>query len=98
MDCFVSIDLYNKVIMKKITLIWTILVMLTSFAFLLGYFEILNNFFIFLLLVTTFLKGQLIIDYFMNLREIQLKYRILPTIWIVVVLVLVSIAYYLPVT
>jgi len=98
MDCFVSIDLHNKVIMKKITIIWSVLIALTVFAFVLGYFKILNNFFIFLLLVTTFLKGQLIIDYFMNLREVQLKYRILPTIWIVVVLVLVSIAYYLPVT
>lgn len=83
--------------MKKTTLIWSLLITLTFFAFILGYFKVINNFFVFLLLITTFLKIQLIIDYFMNLREIQLKYRILPTLWIVVVLVLIAIAYYLPI-
>ena len=82
--------------MKKTLQIWLVLLGLTLFAFLLGYLKVLNDFFIFALLVTTFLKGQLIIDYFMNLSEVQLKYRLLPTIWLGMVLIIVGFAYYLP--
>ena len=83
--------------MKKYILIWIILLSLTSFAFFLGYFKVINNFFIFILFISTFIKGQLIIDYFMNLSEVQLKYRVLPTVWLGIVLGLVSTAYYLPI-
>jgi cytochrome c oxidase subunit 4 len=83
--------------MRKTTPTWFILLALTLLAFLLGYLEIINNFFVFLLLVTTFIKGQLIVDYFMKLSEVQLRYRILPTIWMTIVLGLIGVAYYTPI-
>jgi len=83
--------------MIKIQYTWFSLLVLTLFSFSIGWFKITSDFFIFVLLVTTFLKGQLIIDYFMNLREVQLKYRILPTIWIIIVLGLIAFSYYLPI-
>lgn len=84
--------------MKKITKIYLGLVLLTFFAFLLGYFNVQNNFFIALLLITTFIKGQFIIDYFMNLSEVQLKYRLLLIVWLVIVICLIALAYYLPIS
>jgi hypothetical protein len=50
-----------------------------------------------ILLVTTFIKGQLVADYFMGLKTVQTKYRLLPTGWLVIVLSLIAVAYYLPV-
>jgi len=82
--------------MKKITTIWIILLTLTLFSFLVGELKITNNFFIALLLVTTFFKGQLIINYFMNLSEVQLKYKLLPIIWLASVLIIIAFTYYLP--
>ena len=79
--------------MKKI---WIILVILTTFAFLLGYFKFTSPTLIAVLLLSTFIKGQLVIDHFMGLKDVSLKYRLIPTIWLFIVLSLISIAYYLP--
>jgi cytochrome c oxidase subunit IV len=84
--------------MKKLAeRIWFILVVLTIFAFLLGYLKLISAFLVAVLLMTTFIKGQLIIDYFMGLKDTQLKYRIIPTLWLIVILSSIAIAYYLPV-
>ena len=84
--------------MNKLTIIWIILTLLTLFAFSLGWLEVTSSSFIFALLLTTLIKGQLVIDYFMGLSEIRLKYRIIPTIWISCVILLIGIAYYTPAT
>lgn len=77
--------------------IFVILVILSFSAFLVGHLELFGGFFAILLVISTFVKGQLISDYFMDLREVDYKYRLIPTIWLVVVLSLITIAYMLPV-
>lgn len=72
--------------MDKITKIWIALLLFSSFAFGLGWFEMVSDFFVALLLLTTFIKGYLVIEYFMGLREVSLKYRIIPTVWLTIVL------------
>ena len=85
--------------MKRILeYVWIILVILTIFAYLLGYLKYVSSFFVAVLLITTFIKGQLVIDYFMDLKNVQLKYRLIPIIWLSVVISLIAAAYYLPVT
>ena len=76
--------------------IWMILVVLTIFAFSLGYLELVSSFVVGVLLVSTFVKGQLVIDYFMGLKNVELKYRLIPTVWLGVIISLVAIAYFLP--
>ena len=83
--------------MDKFTKIWLLLVILTLFAFGLGWFKLLTLSALAVLLLSTFLKGQLISDYFMGLKEIKGKYRFIPTIWLFVTLTLVALAYYVPV-
>jgi hypothetical protein len=78
--------------------ILAILATLTLFAYLLGYLKIISTFFVAVLLGTTFIKGQLVIDYFMGLKNVRLRYRIIPTIWLSIVITLIGVAYYLPVT
>jgi len=83
---------------KYLEYIWGILAVLTLFAFLLGYLKIISTFFVAVLLGTTFIKGQLVIDYFMGLKNVSLKYRIIPTIWLGVVITLIGVAYYMPIS
>jgi hypothetical protein len=82
---------------KVLEYIWIVLVILTVFAYLLGYLKLINTSLVMILLVTTFIKGQLVADYFMGLKTVQTKYRLLPTVWLVIVLSLIAVAYYLPV-
>jgi len=75
--------------------IYITLIFLTLLAFVFGWFKLVSSTIVAILLVTTFIKGQLIIDYFMGLKEIQLKYRIIPTIWLGFVIFFIGIAYYM---
>jgi cytochrome c oxidase subunit IV len=81
---------------KRVKSVWIILVILTIFAYLLGYLKLIDNSLVALLLITTFIKGELVIDYFMGLKSVRLKYRLIPIIWLGIVLLLIALAYYLP--
>ena len=81
---------------KTIEGVWITLILFSLFAFLLGYLELIGSVMVGILLVSTFIKGQLVIDYFMGLKDVRLKYRIIPTIWLIVLLSLIAVAYYLP--
>ena len=84
--------------MKRILeIIWIILVILTIFAYLLGYLNYINESLVAILLFTTFVKGQLVIDYFMDLKTVELKHRLVPTLWLIITISLLGIVYYLPV-
>ena len=84
--------------MKKILeIVWITLIGLTIFAYLLGYLKYIDATFVPVLLVSTFIKGFLVIEHFMDLKNVQGKYRYIPTIWLGVVLGLIAIAYFLPV-
>ncbi len=82
--------------MRKLEIAWITLVLLTIFAFLLGYLNYVNSVFVSLLLISTFIKGQVVIDYFMGLKHVRLRYRLIPTIWLWGVISLIATAYYLP--
>ena len=76
---------------------WIILILLTIFAFLLGYLDYISKYLVAVLLLTTFIKGQLVIDYFMGLKDVSLKYRMIPIVWLLITISLIATAYYLPV-
>jgi cytochrome c oxidase subunit IV len=82
---------------KNLEFIWIVLILLSIFAFLLGYLKLVSSSLVAVLLISTFIKGQLVVDYFMGLKEVKFKYRIIPTLWLSVVLSLVAVAYYVPV-
>jgi hypothetical protein len=80
---------------KTMELIWISLVVLTIFAYILGYFKFISSFFVGILLISTFIKGAMVSDYFMGLSDVSFKYRIIPAVWLFVVLTLVGVAYYI---
>ena len=49
-------------------------------------------------LVSTFIKSQLVSEYFINLKKVTLKYRIIPTVWLFIIFSFISIAYYTPIS
>ncbi len=82
--------------MKRILeIVWIVLVILTVFAYLLGYLKLIDTALVGALLFTTFVKGALVSDYFMGLKNVSTKYRLIPIIWLTVVIALIGVAYYL---
>jgi len=81
--------------MDRYTKIWLILVSLTIFAFGIGWFNLGSSLIIGSLLVTTFLKGNLVIEYFMGLNQVEGKYRYIPTIWLGTIIALIAAGYYI---
>ena len=77
------------------TIMWLILVSLTSFTFLIGWNEMVNNSVVGVLLVVTFIKGQLVSDYFMELKHTKKIWRIVPIIWLILILGSIALTYYL---
>lgn len=83
--------------MRNMKFIWITLISLTLFAFLLGYLQLINASLVTVLLFTTFIKGQLVIDYFMGLKNVALSYRLIPTVWLLLMVSMIALAYYLPI-
>jgi len=82
---------------NKLEIAWFTLVVLTLFAFSLGVLNTINTSMVAILLISTFIKGQVVIDYFMGLKNVRLRYRLIPSMWLFMVISLISIAYYLPI-
>ena len=87
-----------KSISLKTSLMYTYLILigLTSLTFLLGYFGQINSFLVGFILLITFIKGYLVIDYFMDLKEIAFKWRLFPILWLFLVITLIGVSYYFP--
>ena len=97
MDSTISTHLYYKVVGMKRTveIVWIVLIALTIFAYLLGKLHLASGFMVGVLLFTTFIKGQLVIDYFMGMKNVSLKYRLIPIIWLFVIISSIAASYYL---
>jgi type III secretory pathway component EscR len=76
-------------------IVWGILITFTIFAYLLGKLHLASGFMVGVLLFTTFVKGQLVIDYFMGMKNVSWKYRAIPVIWLVIVISSIAVSYYL---
>ena len=81
--------------MDRLTKVWMVLISLTIVAFLIGWLHLASSVVIFILLITTFIKGHLVIEYFMGLKEVGGKYRYIPSIWLGVIMSLIAAGYYL---
>jgi len=78
---------------RPCTLVWLILVALTLLAFAVGKLELTGSTVVALILASTFIKAQLVTDYFMGLKFARPLWRILTTAWIVIVCVGIGLAW-----
>ena len=81
--------------MDKFTKIYIALVLFTIFTFSLGWFELLSKLAIGMLLITTFIKGHLVIEYFMGLNEVEGKHRYIASVWLAVIILFIGLGYYI---
>ena len=81
--------------MHILTKIYISLLLFTIFTLSIGMFSLASNIIIGVLLFTTFIKGHLVIEYFMGLKDVEGKYRYIPTIWLFVIILAISLGYYL---
>ena len=81
--------------MDKFTKIYIALIIFTIFTFSLGWFELISKITISLLLIGTFIKGYLVIESFMRLNEVSLKYRYIPSIWLGIIILFIGLGYYI---
>ena len=78
--------------MRKSTKIYLILISLTFLALFIGLTEISSGWFVGVLLLSTFLKGKMIIDYFMGMNAYESRWNNFLTLWLgLVVLVIVGV-------
>ena len=80
---------------KFLNTIWIILVLLTIFAFLVGKLALSSLLVVSLLLMTTFIKGKLVIDYFMDLQALPNRWKNFPTVWLGLVLFVIAGFYFI---
>ena len=79
--------------MNKKTYIWFILSILTTMTLFLGENKTFTFTNLILVSFITLLKGQLVIDFFMDLKNVKLKYRMFVSLWLVFVVTSISIIY-----
>ena len=81
--------------MRKSTKIYLTLIGLTCLAFLIGLSEVSNVWFVAILWLSTFVKGKMIIDYFMGMREYVSRWNNFLTLWLGLVVLLIAGVYFL---
>jgi len=70
------------------------LISLTCLAFLIGLTEVSNVWFVSVLLLSTFIKGKMIIDYFMGMKEYISRWNNFLTLWLVLVVLVIGGGYF----
>ncbi|MDM8558978.1 cytochrome C oxidase subunit IV family protein [Candidatus Parabeggiatoa sp. HSG14] len=77
------------------TISWSILILLTIFAFIFGGLELGNMTIVSVILLSTIIKSQIVIDYFMGLHQVRWQWRIILYGWLLLVIAMISLAYWL---
>ena len=77
----------------KLTMVWLILISLTLAMFILSQYGLEQQLLITMMLVAAWFKGQLIIDHFMGLRYVAVKWRLFISLWLVTVLSIIFSVY-----
>ena len=96
MDHFVSFSLRDALMMKiPYTLIWFLLVFLTLLTLVIGEMSWEGGMVVMILLFTTFLKGQMVISYFMGLYRVRWIWQLVMLSWSSLVISLIGFAYWL---
>ena len=82
---------------RPCTVVWLLLMLLTLSTLAIGKFELIDMMggepLVLFLLVTIFIKGVMISDFFMGLKPVRAFWRIIPIIYLIIVCILIWIAY-----
>ena len=80
---------------RPCTWVWGILVGLTLAVLAVGQAGAEGPVVVFLLLFTTLVKTQMVADYFMGLKQTRLLWRVIVTVYLLIVISMIGLAYWL---
>jgi len=79
---------------KKLTVIWVILVILTLITATIGYYQLSGLYIVGVILLTVVVKGQLIVDHYMGLRHVRGFWRLAMLGFIIIIPAIIFAGYY----
>lgn len=82
-------------LMRPCTVIWLILVMLTGLTYFIGQLGVSGLWIVAFVLLTTLIKSQMVVDYFMGLRRVRPFWRGLLFGYLLLVCSMIGLAYYI---
>ena len=77
----------------KALIVWIILIGLSLLMFALAQDGLEGKLFVVLMLLAAWFKGQMIIDHFMGLRHVEVLWRMIVSVWLILVLGIILIVY-----
>lgn len=84
----------SRKLIRPCTFIWLILIALTLVTLSIGQMGLSGMNVVIFILVMTFIKGQMIADFFMGLKRVRWAWRIIVLIYMVFVCTMIGIAYW----
>ena len=82
---------------RPCTKVWLVLMVLTLVTLAIGQRGLTGMPVVGFLMVMTFIKGQMVADYFMGLKRVAWRWRIIILLYMIIVCSLISTAYYISV-
>ncbi|MCW9024306.1 MAG: cytochrome C oxidase subunit IV family protein [Gammaproteobacteria bacterium] len=80
---------------RPCTWVWIILMLLTLAVLFIGQAGLGGTTVVCILLISTFVKTQMVADYFMGLKRTRLIWRAIVTVYLLLVMSLIGLAYWL---
>lgn len=80
---------------RYLTIIWVVLIILTLSTAYVGYLELSGLYIVGFVLLTVYIKGQLIIDHFMGLRNVRGFWRLAMIGFVTIIPGIILTGYYL---
>lgn len=88
-----NIENQRSQLIRPCTRIWLALLVLTGITYSIGWMELGGTQIVMLVLIITFIKGEMVVGFFMGLRKTSLLWRAIMASWLLIVGGGIAIAY-----
>jgi cytochrome c oxidase subunit 4 len=85
----------SRKLIRPCTFVWLTLMVLTLVTLSIGQMGLSGMNVVIFILVTTFIKGQMVADFFMGLKRVRWAWRIIVLLYMVFVCTMIGIAYWI---
>ena len=85
----------SRRMIRPCTRVWLVLMMLTLVTLAIGQLGLQGMPIVGFLMLMTFIKGQMVADYFMGLKRVAWRWRIIVLLYMIIVCTLICTAYYI---
>lgn len=82
-------------LIRPCTFVWLVLMALTLVTLAIGQMGLSGMYVVTFLLVMTFIKGQMVADFFMGLKRVSWRWRIIVLLYLIIVCTMIGAAYWI---